>query len=87
LDNRGSHFYLALYWAQALTEQTEDPALQSAFSGLAKSLSDNEEKIVGELNNCQGDRVDKGGYYQPDPEKVEKAMRPSGTLNSLLANA
>ena len=87
LDNRGSHFYLALYWAQALTEQTEDPALQSAFSGLAKSLSDNEEKIVEELNNCQGDRVDMGGYYQPDPEKVEKAMRPSGTLNSLLANA
>ncbi|MCL4170491.1 UNVERIFIED_CONTAM: hypothetical protein GTU68_019478 [Idotea baltica] len=87
LDNRGSHFYLALYWAQALTEQTEDPALQSAFSGLAKSLSDNEEKIVEELNNCQGDRVDMGGYYQPDPEKVEKAMRPSGTLNTLLANA
>ena len=87
LDNRGSHFYLALYWAQALTEQTEDPALQSAFSGLAKSLSDNEEKIVEELNNCQGDRVDMGGYYQPDPAKVEKAMRPSATLNGLLANA
>ena len=87
LDNRGSHFYLALYWAQALTEQTEDPELQSAFSGLAKSLSDNEEKIVEELNNCQGDRVDMGGYYQPDPAKVEKAMRPSATLNGLLANA
>ena len=87
LDNRGSHFYLALYWAQALTEQTEDPELQSAFSGLAKALSDNEEKIVEELNNCQGNRVDMGGYYQPDPAKVEKAMRPSETLNSLLANA
>ena len=87
LDNRGSHFYLALYWAQALTEQTEDPELQSAFSGLAKALGDNEEKIVEELNNCQGRHVDLGGYYQPDPEKVEKAMRPSETLNSLLANA
>lgn len=87
LDNRGSHFYLALYWAQALTEQTEDPELQAAFSGLAKALGDNEEKIVEELNNCQGDRVDMGGYYQPDPEKVEKAMRPSATLNGLLANA
>jgi len=87
LDNRGSHFYLALYWAQALTEQTEDPELQAAFSGLAKALSDNEEKIVKELNNCQGDRVDLGGYYQPDPAKVEKAMRPSATLNALLANA
>ena len=87
LDNRGSHFYLALYWAQALTEQTEDSELQAAFSGLAKALGDNEEKIVEELNNCQGRHVDLGGYYQPDPEKVEKAMRPSETLNSLLANA
>lgn len=87
LDNRGSHFYLALYWAQALTEQTEDPELKAAFSGLAKALGDNEEKIVEELNNCQGSHVDLGGYYQPDPEKVEKAMRPSATLNGLLANA
>lgn len=87
LDNRGSHFYLALYWAQALTEQTEDPELQAAFSGLAKALGDNEEKIVEELNNCQGSHVDLGGYYQPDPEKVEKAMRPSATLNALLAKA
>ena len=87
LDNRGSHFYLALYWAQALTEQTEDPELQAAFSDLAKALGDNEEKIVEELNNCQGSHVDLGGYYQPDPEKVEKAMRPSATLNALLAKA
>ena len=87
LDNRGSHFYLALYWAQALAEQTEDTDLQSAFTDLAKSLSDNEDKIVEELNNCQGNAVDIGGYYQPNPEKAEKAMRPSETLNSLLGNA
>jgi len=87
LDNRGSHFYLALYWAQALAEQTEDTDLQSAFTGLAKSLSDNEDKIVEELNDCQGSAVDIGGYYQPNPEKAEKAMRPSETLNNLLGNA
>lgn len=84
LDNRGSHFYLALYWAEALVAQSEDTELQAAFTGLAKSLSDNESKIVEELNNCQGDAVDIGGYYQPNPEKAEKAMRPSETLNSLL---
>jgi len=85
LDNRGSHFYLALYWAQALTEQTEDSDLQTAFAGLAKSLAANEDKIVEELNNCQGNPVDIGGYYQPDTEKAEKAMRPSKTLNDLLS--
>lgn len=87
LDNRGSHFYLALYWAQALAEQTEDADLQATFARLAKALSDNEKKIVDELNNCQGNPVDMGGYYQPDTEKVEKAMRPSATLNNLLSNA
>ena len=87
LDNRGSHFYLALYWAQALTEQTEDSELQTAFAGLAKSLAANEDKIVEELNNCQGHSVDIGGYYQPNPEKAEKAMRPSNTLNNLLSQA
>ena len=87
LDNRGSHFYLALYWAQALTEQTEDSELQTAFAGLAKSLAANEDKIVEELNNCQGHSVDIGGYYQPDPEKAEKAMRPSNTLNDVLSQA
>jgi isocitrate dehydrogenase len=84
LDNRGSHFYLALYWAEALSEQTEDKELQETFTKLAKELSDNEQTIVSELNNSQGHPVDMGGYYQPDPEKVEKAMRPSKTLNSLL---
>jgi isocitrate dehydrogenase len=84
LDNRGSHFYLALYWAEALAEQTEDKELQATFSKLAKELSENEQTIITELNGAQGHSVDLGGYYQPDPEKVEKAMRPSKTLNNLL---
>jgi isocitrate dehydrogenase len=87
LDNRGSHFYLALYWAQSLADQTEDTDLQSTFAKLAQALGDNETKIVDELNNCQGNPIDMGGYYQPDTEKVEKAMRPSATLNSLLSSA
>lgn len=86
LDNRGSHFYLALYWAQAIADQTEDPELQANFARLAKELKDNEEKIVDELNNCQGHSVDMGGYYQPDTAKIEKAMRPSDTLNGLLSS-
>jgi isocitrate dehydrogenase len=84
LDNRGSHFYLALYWAQALAGQTEDTGLQTVFAKLAQKLSDNEQKIIDELNDAQGDAVDMGGYYQPDTAKVEKAMRPSATLNGLL---
>jgi isocitrate dehydrogenase len=84
LDNRGSHFYLALYWAQALVEQTEDTDLQSAFTNLAKELAANEQKIVDELISCQGHSIDMGGYYQPDTAKLEKAMRPSATLNGLL---
>jgi isocitrate dehydrogenase len=87
LDNRGSHFYLALYWAQALADQSEDAALQATFAKLAQTLSENEEKIVDELNTCQGHPIDMGGYYQPDPEKVETAMRPSATLNGILNNA
>ncbi|MBQ0713272.1 MAG: NADP-dependent isocitrate dehydrogenase [Porticoccus sp.] len=87
LDNRGSHFYLALYWAQALAEQTEDADLQATFAKLAKVFSENETNIVDELNTCQGHPIDMGGYYQPDTEKVEKAMRPSATLNSLLSHA
>ena len=87
LDNRGSHFYLALYWAQALAEQTEDTELQTAFTKLAQDLSDNEQKIIDELNTAQGHPVDMGGYYQPNPEKVEAAMRPSTTLNDLLGKA
>lgn len=86
LDNRGSHFYLALYWAQALAEQTEDSDLQSAFSNLAKELTANEQKIVDELVSCQGHSIDMGGYYQPDIAKLEEAMRPSATLNSLLSS-
>jgi isocitrate dehydrogenase len=86
LDNRGSHFYLALYWAQALAEQTEDKELQARFAGIAKSLSDNEARIVQELGAVQGKPVDIGGYYRPNPEKASKAMRPSATLNDALAS-
>ena len=85
LDNRGSHFYLALYWAQALAEQTEDAALAAQFAGLAKTLSDNEEKIVAELVAAQGKPVEIGGYYRPNTELTAKAMRPSATLNAALA--
>lgn len=84
LDNRGSHFYLALYWAEALAEQTEDPALQAQFQGLAKALKDNEATIVAELKAAQGKPVDIGGYYHPDTSKASKAMRPSNTLNQVL---
>jgi len=85
LDNRGSHFYLALYWAQALAAQTEDAALQAEFAPLAKALSDSESKIVAELIAAGGKPVDLGGYYRPDVEKTSKAMRPSATFNQALA--
>ena len=85
LDNRGSHFYLALYWAQALAAQSEDLELQAQFTNLAKVLADNEEKIVAELNGAQGKPVDIGGYYHADPELTSQAMRPSATLNAALA--
>src|SRR5690606_4310539 len=85
LDNRGSHFYLALYWAQALAEQTQDAALAAQFTGLAKTLSENEAKIVAELAAAQGKPVDIGGYYRPDTGLTAKAMRPSATLNAALA--
>ncbi|MFQ5330027.1 MAG: NADP-dependent isocitrate dehydrogenase [Thermodesulfobacteriota bacterium] len=84
LDNRGSHFYLALYWAEALAAQSDDSALQARFSTLAKELGENEAKIVGELNGAQGAPVDMGGYYLPDEEKTSKAMRPSATFNAAL---
>ena len=87
LDNRGSHFYLALYWAQELAAQSEDAQLQSQFANLAAQLTANEEKIVAELNGSQGSPVDIGGYYQPDNAKASSAMRPSATLNEALANA
>jgi len=85
LDNRGSHFYLALYWAQALAAQTEDTTLQQRFSGLAKTLSENEDGIVDELNAAQGNGLDLGGYYHPDETKVTAAMRPSATLNAAIS--
>ena len=84
LDNRGSHFYLALYWAQALAEQTRDKELQARFSRLAKELEDNEARIIDELNASQGAPKELGGYYNPDSEKTAKAMRPSATFNEII---
>ncbi|MGL9774302.1 MAG: NADP-dependent isocitrate dehydrogenase [Sodalis sp. (in: enterobacteria)] len=84
LDNRGSHFYLALFWALALAEQNDDPALQQQFTALARTLADNEQKIVAELNQVQGHAVDIGGYYHPNPALASKAMCPSATLNAAL---
>jgi isocitrate dehydrogenase len=86
LDNRGSHFYLALYWAQAMAAQGDDPELQSRFSALARTLAENETRIVSELNGVQGRPVDIGGYYAPNPELAAKAMRPSATFNAVLAS-
>lgn len=84
IDNRGSHFYLAMYWAQALANQTGDTELQSKFTKLAQDLSDNESKINDELIGAQGKPQDIGGYFEPDIEKASKAMRPSATLNTIL---
>jgi len=84
LDNRGSHYYLAMYWAEALAAQTDDEDLRTQFTPIATQLSDNEAKIVEELNAAQGNSVDIGGYYHPDPEMTANAMRPSATLNALL---
>ncbi|AGW94548.1 MULTISPECIES: NADP-dependent isocitrate dehydrogenase [Cupriavidus] len=84
LDNRGSQFYLAMYWAQELAAQSDDAELAAKFAPLAKTLTDNEQKIVGELAAVQGQPVDIGGYYQPDAAKLSAAMRPSQTLNAAL---
>ena len=84
LDNRGSQFYLTLYWAQALAAQDEDSALAAKFAPLAKTLSENEAKIITELNSVQGKPVDIGGYYLPDVDKLEAALRPSRTFNEAL---
>jgi isocitrate dehydrogenase len=84
LDNRGSHFYLAMYWAEALAAQSDDQALQAQFKPLAAQLAKNEQKIIDELNAAQGSAVDIGGYYRPDPDLMSAAMRPSATLNALL---
>ncbi|MCJ8165546.1 NADP-dependent isocitrate dehydrogenase [Pontibacter sp. E15-1] len=86
IDNRGSHFYLALYWAQAMAEQTENQELKDRFTKFATALTENETKIVDELIAAQGKPVDIGGYFHPDASKTEKAMRPSETLNKILAD-
>ncbi|WP_296702605.1 NADP-dependent isocitrate dehydrogenase [Algoriphagus sp.] len=86
LDNRGSHFYLALYWAQALADQNKDPELKAKFAPFAKVMSDQEEQIVSELNGSQGAAQNIGGYYKLDGELTSAAMRPSATLNSVLAS-
>jgi isocitrate dehydrogenase len=87
LDNRGSQFYLAMYWAKELASQEEDKELAASFASLAKELADNEEKIVSEFKAVQGHRVDIGGYYKVDTDKVKGVMRPSATFNAILAAA
>jgi isocitrate dehydrogenase len=87
LDNRGSQFYLTMFWAQELAAQTEDKELQAHFAPLAKALAENEKKIVEELRVVQGKPVDIGGYYYADPAKVTAVMRPSATFNAVLASA
>lgn len=84
LDNRGSHFYLALYWAQALAAQSKDSELKNIFSNISQDLSDNESKIVGELNDAQGTAVDINGYYFPDDNLSAEVMRPSATFNGIV---
>ncbi|KCB51086.1 isocitrate dehydrogenase, NADP-dependent [Bordetella hinzii 1277] len=86
LDNRGSHYYLGMYWAQAVAEQTEDKELAALFAPAAAALAANEAKILDELKAAQGKPVDIGGYYQPNADKASQAMRPSATLNSILAS-
>jgi isocitrate dehydrogenase len=86
IDNRGSHFYLSLYWAQELARQTDDADLAKAFGPIAETLAANEQKIVDELNAVQGKPADIGGYYQPDPAKAAEVMRPSATWNEALAS-
>jgi isocitrate dehydrogenase len=84
IDNRGSHYYLALYWAEALAAQSDDKTLAATFTPLARELRLREKEIVAELNAAQGKPVDIGGYYHPDAGKTSRAMRPSGTLNRLI---
>jgi isocitrate dehydrogenase len=84
LDTRGSHIYLALYWAEALAAQSQDPPLQARFATVARQLREQEATIVAELNAAQGKPVDIGGYYRPDPGLTSRAMRPSPTLNAIV---
>jgi isocitrate dehydrogenase len=86
LDNRGSHFYLAMYWAEALAAQDADAELKTRFGALAQALAENEEMIAAELLDVQGAAMDIGGYYQPDAALTSAAMRPSRTFNDLLAS-
>ncbi|MDB0602783.1 NADP-dependent isocitrate dehydrogenase [Tenacibaculum maritimum] len=86
LDNRGSHFYLAMYWAEALAKQDKDAELKSEFTIIAKEMSNHEERIVNELNKIQGIPVNIGGYYEPNNELADSAMRPNSTLNAILSN-
>ena len=87
IDNRGSHFYLALYWAQALAAQNKDTKLKAIFTPIAAQLVANEQKIVAEMIAVQGKPADIGGYYLPDPAKATIALRPSATFNAILAAA
>ena len=84
LDNRGSHFYLAMYWAEGLANQNENAELKASFSKIANELKTNEDKIVLELNNTQGNANSIGGYYQPTDSLADTAMRPNSTLNNIL---
>jgi isocitrate dehydrogenase len=84
LDNRGSHFFIAQYWAKALAEQTDDAELKEKFSPVAEQLTTNEEKILGEIAAAEGKATDVGGYYLPDDDMAAKAMRPSATLNAII---
>ena len=86
LDNRWSHYYLALYWAQALAAQNENKELKERFSPIAQELANHEQKIIDELNSAQGSPVNIGGYYEPNEELVQKAMCPSSTFNTILAS-
>ena len=85
IDNRGSHFYLTLYWAQALAAQNKDAELKAIFEPIAKELTDNEAKIYSELIGAKGTHQEIGGYYKPNQDLLFKAMRPSGTFNAILS--
>ena len=87
LDNRGSHFYVAMYWAQALAAQTDDAELATRFTDMARALAESEDTIVAELLAVQGPSMDIGGYYQPNPKLASAAMRPSETFNGILESA
>ena len=85
IDNRGSHFYLTLFWAEELAKQTDDQPLADAIAPIAKALRENEDAIARELLSVQGSEVDLGGYYNPSNEKADSVMRPSKTLNEIIA--